>query len=271
MIPEVAGVRHVDREVRGVRLHIAEAGDPAAPPVLLLHGWPHHWWCWRHVVAPLAERHRLLMPDWRGAGWSEDGPPGTHTPDTLAGDALAILDAYGIERAPVIGHDWGCFIGLGLAATRPDRISALVAASTPHPWAKPSPGAAAGLWRSWYAALNAAGTGLRRTATHVLGPMPQPDREVYLARVRKPLTTGLYRAYWGLLGRMATGTPPPPITVPLAYLCGDREPCFPLQLVDSPMPGGHAVEWVRGAGHSIPDTHPRVIVDRALELLRSAA
>jgi pimeloyl-ACP methyl ester carboxylesterase len=271
VIPEVAGVRHGDRVVRGVRLHVAEAGDPEAPPILLLHGWPHHWWCWRHVVAPLSQEHRLLMPDWRGAGWSDDGPPGTHTPETLAEDALAILDAYGIERAPVIGHDWGCFIGLGLAARRPDRISALVAASTPHPWSRPTPRVAAEAWRTWYAAANAAGAGLRRSASHVLRGVPAMDQEVYLGRVRKPLTTGLYRAYWRLNVQLATAKPPPPITVGLAYLMGEHEHCFSLDLVRSPMPGEHQVEWVRGAGHSIPDTHPRVIVDRALDLVRSAA
>jgi pimeloyl-ACP methyl ester carboxylesterase len=271
MIPDVAGVRHGHRDIRGVRLHVAEAGDPAAPPVLLLHGWPQHWWCWRHVAPLLAADHHVLMPDWRGAGWSDDAPDGVHTPEALEQDALAVLDAYGIDRAPVIGHDWGCWVGLGLAARHPNRVSALLAASTPHPWAKPTPGAVAGTWRAWYTLLNATGIGLRRSAAHVLGPLPPHEAEVYLERVRKPLSQGLYRAYWRLLTSMATGTPPPAITVPLAYLCGDRDPCFPLSLVGAPMPGGHAVEWVRGAGHSLPDTHPRVIADRARDLLRPSA
>ena len=269
--PEVAGVRHGHRKIRGVRLHVAEAGDPEAPPVLLLHGWPAHWWCWRHLVPLLAQEHHLVMPDWRGAGWSADAPDGDHAPDTLELDALALLDAYGIERAPVIGHDWGCWTGLNLAARHPDRVSALLAASTPHPWAKPTAGALAGTWRAWYTLLNASGVGVRRSAAHVLRDVAPPEAAVYLERVRVPLAQGLYRGYWGLMRRMAMAEPPPAITVPLTYLCGDGDPCFSLALVAAPMPGGHAVEWVRGGGHSLPDTHPRLMADRALDLLRSAA
>ena len=54
-LPELPGVRHADHELpTGVTLHVAEAGDPAAPAVLAVHGWPQHWWLWRNVIATLA-------------------------------------------------------------------------------------------------------------------------------------------------------------------------------------------------------------------------
>ena len=95
-----------------VRLHLAATGS--GPPVLLLHGWPQHWWCWRRVVKQLRD-YRLLIPDLRGFGWSE-APGSGYSPTGFADDAVALLDALDITRAHVIGHDWGGFVGflLGL-------------------------------------------------------------------------------------------------------------------------------------------------------------
>ena len=86
--------------------------------MLLLHGWPQHAWCWRHVIPLLADDHRLIAPDLRGFGWS-DCPAGGYDPATFAADAVALLDALGVERAHVIGHDWGGAPRSRWAWTRP--------------------------------------------------------------------------------------------------------------------------------------------------------
>ena len=52
----------------GLRMHVAEAGNPDAPTVLLLHGFPQHWWEWRKIIPGLAEHYRVVAPDLRGAG-----------------------------------------------------------------------------------------------------------------------------------------------------------------------------------------------------------
>ena len=72
-IPQVEGVEHRFVEANGIRIHVAEAGPSAtqAPPILLLHGWPQHWYMWREVIGGLRSGHRLLAPDLRGLGWSE--------------------------------------------------------------------------------------------------------------------------------------------------------------------------------------------------------
>ena len=69
LLPNVPGVAHHYVEVDGVRLHYAEAGS--GDPLVLLHGWPQHWWMWRHVVPLLAPHARLVMIDLRGFGWSD--------------------------------------------------------------------------------------------------------------------------------------------------------------------------------------------------------
>lgn len=68
LLPHVPGVTHRFVTVRGVRLHVAEAGG--GDPVVLLHSFPQHWYTWRHVVPLLAGQYRPICPDWRGFGWS---------------------------------------------------------------------------------------------------------------------------------------------------------------------------------------------------------
>ena len=115
-------------------LHVAELGPPDAPPLLLVHGWPQHWWCWRRVAPELAREHRCLMPDLRGLGWS-DTPRDGYEKEQFASDMLALLDALGIERAGYVGHDWGGFSGLLLALRAPERLTGLLLVSIPHVWA----------------------------------------------------------------------------------------------------------------------------------------
>src|ERR1700712_5243280 len=119
---EVAGVTHRDVVVDGVRLHVAEAGDRDAPPLLLLHGWPQHWWCWRHLIPALAAGgHRVLAPAPRRRGWSA-APAGDYAKTTFARDMLGLLDAEGIDRVRVIGHDWGGYTAFLMALVAPERI-----------------------------------------------------------------------------------------------------------------------------------------------------
>ena len=154
-MPHVDGVRHRDVQVRGVRLHVAEAGpregEPAdGPPILLLHGWPQHWWCWRHIIGPLAQTRRVIAPDLRGFGWS-DAPAGTYAKQELADDVLALLDELGIGQVDLVAHDWGAWVGFLLALQHPERIAHYLALAIVPPWPDPpAPREALQLWRVAY-------------------------------------------------------------------------------------------------------------------------
>ena len=124
-------------------------------PVLLLHGWPQHWWCWRRVIEQLRGRYHLLVPDLRGFGWSEASGKG-YSAATFARDAVGLLDALDIDRAHVVGHDWGGFTGFLLGLEHPSRIDRLLLCNTPGPWARLNPRVAIGLRRAWYVPLVAA-------------------------------------------------------------------------------------------------------------------
>src|SRR3954453_5828464 len=93
-MPTVVGVTPRFVDVGDTRIHVAEAGD--GPPLLLLHGWPQHWWCWRYPIPPLAQTHHVLAPDLRGWGWSA-APAGSYDKRTFADDMVALLDAEGLE------------------------------------------------------------------------------------------------------------------------------------------------------------------------------
>jgi pimeloyl-ACP methyl ester carboxylesterase len=134
-MPAIPGVRHAHHDLpTGVRLHVAEAGDPGAPAILAVHGWPQHWWLWRDLIPVLARTHRVVCPDLRGFGWSGQPADGDFAKERLADDMLAMLDALGIEQAGYLGHDWGGWTGWLVAIRAPERISRMMAVSVVHPW-----------------------------------------------------------------------------------------------------------------------------------------
>jgi pimeloyl-ACP methyl ester carboxylesterase len=112
-------------------MFVREAGE--GPPLLLLHGWPQHGEMWEPFIADLARDHRVLVPDMRGFGRSA-APSGRYDKHTLAGDVLALLDAEGIEKATIVGHDWGGWTAWLLALEHPERVERFADLDVPPPW-----------------------------------------------------------------------------------------------------------------------------------------
>jgi pimeloyl-ACP methyl ester carboxylesterase len=128
-LPDAPGFTHTIVETPGLRSHVATTGE--GETVVLLHGFPEHWWQW-HTIAPrLAERgYRAICPDLRGAGWTEaDDPRIAH--ETRLHDLTAMLDVLGVDRAHVLAHDLGAITGMHLAYTHPERVRSLVQLSVP--------------------------------------------------------------------------------------------------------------------------------------------
>jgi hypothetical protein len=96
-LPVLKGVEHHFVDLPGLRMHVAEAGS--GRPLLLLHGFPQHWWEWRKVIPRLAEQFRVICPDLRGAGWT-DAPRRGYTRDQLLADIVALLDTLGLPALP---------------------------------------------------------------------------------------------------------------------------------------------------------------------------
>jgi pimeloyl-ACP methyl ester carboxylesterase len=145
--PEIEGVSHHRVRARGVEFHYAEAGS-GEEVVLCLHGWPQHWYEWRHLMPALADRYRVIAPDLRGFGWSE-APEDGYEKENLADDVLAILDELGIERVKLVGHDWGGWIGFLLCLKAPQRFDRYLSLNILPPWTSMRQ-MAPHLWRFWY-------------------------------------------------------------------------------------------------------------------------
>ncbi|MCC8981259.1 alpha/beta fold hydrolase [Bradyrhizobium acaciae] len=115
-------MEHVTIRANGAAFHVARTGS--GRPLLLLHGWPEFWLTWEPVMARLADRYTLIAPDLRGFGDS-DKPRGAFGPDQHTDDMLALLDALGIDKAGVVGHDVGGAVMQPLARKAPARIAGL--------------------------------------------------------------------------------------------------------------------------------------------------
>jgi pimeloyl-ACP methyl ester carboxylesterase len=118
----------------GVELDVAIAGDPANPPIFLLHGFPESHRTWRHQIPELAKDHYVVAPDQRGFARSSK-PEGVenYTPDKPVGDVLALADHLGMDRFTLVGHDWGGAIAWMAALQNPQRIARLIIVNAPHP------------------------------------------------------------------------------------------------------------------------------------------
>lgn len=139
----------------GLTFDVTDSGPRDAPDdeiVVLLHGFPQDRHCWDDVRARLdAAGLRTLAPDQRG--YSPGARPrevSSYRVGELVRDVLALLDAAGVRRAHVVGHDWGGGVAWALAAAHPERVASLTAVSTPHPDAMNAAMLRGQALRSWY-------------------------------------------------------------------------------------------------------------------------
>jgi pimeloyl-ACP methyl ester carboxylesterase len=123
--PAIPGVRRSFIDARGVRFHVTEAGPIDGRPVLALHGWPQHHWVYRDLLTNPPPGLRIIAPDLPGYGWSGP-PPHRWAKQDVANDVLALMDVLGLQRALLVGHDWGGFVVWQMALMHPDRVAGVI-------------------------------------------------------------------------------------------------------------------------------------------------
>lgn len=284
-MPHVEGVEHRYADAGGLRTHYAEAGDPAAEPLLLVHGWPECWWAWRALIGPLSERYHVIVPDLRGLGWT-DAPPHGYEKWNLARDVIALMDALGLERVRWVGHDWGAFAGWHAVTEHPERFERFMPLAVPHPWQPDGPPDPRRLLRAWYQVVLAAPV-LGRLAH---GPIAFPARvlrasrkagswtdaevDFYLELLRRPryrdASIQYYRTFLTReLPALARGQfSDRRLTVPTRLLVG-RSDAVVRDMGDEWREHADDMEvrWIDGAAHWLPEEAPEAVLEHAFEFL----
>lgn len=116
-------------------LHAVAAGPEDGPLLILLHGFPEFWYCWRKVIAPLASvGFHVIAPDQRGYNKSSK-PVSVHDYSLthLTSDVVAIADQLGREQFFLAGHDWGAAVAWNTAICFSNRVAKLAILNVPHP------------------------------------------------------------------------------------------------------------------------------------------
>jgi pimeloyl-ACP methyl ester carboxylesterase len=124
----MAAVHHRYATVDGHRLFYREAGDPDAPTIVLLHGFPTSSHMFRHLIPSLARDHHVIAPDHLGFGLS-DAPSVedfTYTFDALTRLTAGLLASLGIARFALYVQDYGAPIGWRLALAQPGAVTAII-------------------------------------------------------------------------------------------------------------------------------------------------
>jgi pimeloyl-ACP methyl ester carboxylesterase len=275
-IPDVAGVEHEFVDAGGLRTHVALAGEGS--PVLLLHGWPQHWYLWRDVIPRVAPHARVIAPDFRGFGWS-DAPRTGYAMDQLKRDMLALLDELGVHEVTIAGHDWGGFVGFLLALEHPERVRSFLALNVLPPWPARERRVLRDAWRFLYMPVLAC-PGLGRRAGRAFAArglrdsgLEQAEVEAFVSRFRGERGAVTERVYGSFLGGLPTlirgRFSAADLRVPSRLVFGTRDPVLTARAARDAAAQTETLELelVDDAGHFVVDEKPELVADRLLALI----
>jgi len=278
-------------------LRIAYEQRGGGPPLLLLHGWPDDVRTWDRVADGLAGGGFTTLVPWlRGYGptaFRDADTPRSGQVAAYAQDAAALLDALGIERAVVVGHDWGARAGFALAALWPERVERLVALASGYetgikPGWEISPAQGRAYWYQWFWHTEPGREALERNPREVCRYLwrtwsphlafSDAGFDATAAAWENPdwvaTTLHAYRVRWGAAPKdprydvlESHLQQHPPVLVPTVLLHGEEDGASLAQSSagqESSFPGGHRREVLPGVGHFIQRERPEAVLAAVL-------
>lgn len=264
-------------EVGGARLYYYAAGTRGTgEPLLLLHGFPTSSHLWNQVVPLVPPGHRVVVADLLGFGRS-DPPEGRDLSiGAHAMRVLGLMDALGIARAAVVGHDIGGSVALKLALHQPARVSRLCLVNSAAADARPGAVLRFGnlfalLLRLFPASVATSALRSRMRRGYVSPERGSHSIEQYL----RPFANDAGNR--AMMSHLTAGMDPAEdevmalsnIRVPVALLCGSDDPIRPAAMsrrIGEMIPGA-TVEVVPDARHFLPEESPQVVARVITELL----
>jgi len=290
--------RHRFIAANGARFHVAEVGT--GPLLLLLHGFPQFWWCWRHQLSALADAgYRAVAMDLRGYG-SSDKPPRGYDTMTTATDVAGVIRALGESDAVIVGHDWGAWVAWSMPGLAPAQTRAVATVSMGHPLVMHAGLVGDRRHRAAWRPIIDFQLPMRPERLLTRGDLSAellrtwsapgsdfPDEEatdVYRRAIRVPFVAHSAMEYyrWALRslpradGRRFRAALQAPITVPVLNLHGEQDPFVLLPGVLAShrrVSGRLRFELISQAGHFLPEEAPeevtRALLDWLPEVVRS--
>lgn len=269
-----------DVTANGLRFFVVDEGEKGAAPVVLLHGFPDTSYVWRHQIPALVGAgYRAIAPDLRGRGKSERPPRvEDYALSTIVADVAGIMDVLGVERAHIVGHDWGAAVAWLFASLLPRRVDRLVVLSVGHPASRSHP-TLEDLQKGWYRLLiqfPGSEEVFQQDDWYLMRTLLQGggDADRYLVDLAEPgaLTAGLnwYRA--NMSPQRLAGPPPqlPPVQAPTLSIFSTGD----LYLTEDAMlrsaehvTGPWRYERIEGVSHWIPVEAPERLNRLLLEFL----
>jgi pimeloyl-ACP methyl ester carboxylesterase len=275
---QIAGYTDHTIDVRGLRLHYLEWGEPASPPMVLLHGLTGHAHIWDHMASQLAERFHLFAPDQRGHG--DTGHTPTYATQDFVDDLEAMIKQWRVDRFVLMGLSMGGHNAMAYALAHPERVSRLIIIDIPARMDRR-------LAPNYDQAVKLAATGHERFANF--------EEAVQNARAGTPTAPEpnlRYRTHWNLKTvadaalqfkydpKVSAQWDPADlsarigeIVVPTLLVRGGRSTVFPLRIADAmiaAIPDAELVE-IAESGHSVPTDRPEDLAPTVLEWLERRA
>lgn len=269
----------------GLTFEVTDLGAVDDPAIVLLHGFPQDRTAWNEVGQSLATcGFRVLIPNLRG--YSPEACPRSvsrYGSPRLVADVIALLDAAGVDRAHVVGHDWGGALTWTMRRTHPHRLRTATIVSTPHPqalaWGMLRTGQAV---RSWYMLALV----LPAVPEHVLtrhlarflerSGLSAERANHYQQRMRSDgVARGAVNWYRRMLFERLRPPkhPRPPASqhpVPTTYIYGRDDPFFSVDVMrkTADVVRGLDVREIAG-GHWLPESEPETLTENIIRHVAS--
>lgn len=272
--------KHFYKTAGGVNWHYIEAGNPDGEVILLVHGLPEGYYSWEKVIPLLDQSYRIIAIDMKGYGRStsaDDNYEWHHVAD----QTLALMDALGIKKFNVVGHDWGTIITSMMVGDHPERILSYVRMEVNL--FKPENAGRQPQWKlfknswvgnyvlgdaKWF--INTVYNDKRMTSK-----LSESDRNYFIYEFSRPGVSEATAKYFleknrdfnALFDNIAYNS----FTFPVMQLQADRDPAQPIELFEK-IPErckNVSLKIVKNAGHFSNLDQPQQVADAINELVHS--
>jgi len=268
--------------IDGLSIHVTEWGDPAARPIVMLHGIRGFAETFAGVAAALQPGHRVIAYDQRGRGRSDWDPQRNYYTDAYVADLEAVRAALGLERFDLLGHSMGGINALVYAAAHPGRIDRLVVEDAGPGAFDHSPGASRIRREFQEAPTRFADWDAATAYMRALRPsVTEAARQERLRSMLKPLQGGGFTWRHDQAGIAATRLAPDParlpdlvaavraLRCPTRVLRGGRSDYLQPEMAERMVQANPLVSWreIPDAGHYVHDDQPEAFCRAVCDFL----